>query len=283
MKSPLKKLTHPDGHFVSALQTSGVFHVTSPHAFMQACGYLKFIFGKESPCRILYRGQANLYKSVHPTLYRDVRSQDLKSKRDQLLKAYVLLAQTNLSDVPTHAQEPLLQHYGIKTRWLDVVDNAWVALWFACHEAKVSGSSEKFLRFDKRGASKGKPYAYVILLRADEALPDPKKPGLIETQRTALIDLRVATPSIFIRPHSQHALLMRRSKGLDHHNTDYSDLVVGIIRIDLEQALTWLGEGTLLATKSLFPPPHYDYGYRRLLDALAPPPTGLGCIHWVSD
>ncbi|GAA0468199.1 hypothetical protein Ade02nite_79030 [Paractinoplanes deccanensis] len=37
------------------------------------------------------------------------------------------------SGVPRYAAEPLLQHYGIRTRWLDLVGNIWSALWFACH------------------------------------------------------------------------------------------------------------------------------------------------------
>ena len=33
---------------------------------------------------------------------------------------------------------------------LDVVDNVWVALWFACHTAHSYGKHDEYLHFEKR-------------------------------------------------------------------------------------------------------------------------------------
>ncbi|WP_338865534.1 hypothetical protein [Myxococcus stipitatus] len=46
---------------------------------------------------------------------------------------------------------------------------------------------------------------------------------------------------------------------------DLSDFVVGVIRIDTQQAQEWLGSGALANTHHLFPPPYYDEGYRHFL------------------
>jgi hypothetical protein len=48
------------------------------------------------------------------------------------------------------SHEPLLQHYGLATTWIDLVDNIWVALWFACHKAHISGKRSQYLHFEKR-------------------------------------------------------------------------------------------------------------------------------------
>jgi hypothetical protein len=47
---------------------------------------------------------------------------------------------------------------------------------------------------------------------------------------------------------------------------DYNSAVVGSIRVSLDDALDWLGEGKLVNVHSLFPPPFYDEGYRILLE-----------------
>jgi hypothetical protein len=77
--------------------------------------------------------------------------------------------------------------------------------------------------------------------------------------------LRIACPSIFLRPHAQHALLFRKKGGLTQRPTDYAAQVRGIIRADLANALAWLGDGKTLGSHSLFPPAFYDNRYQILL------------------
>ena len=47
---------------------------------------------------------------------------------------------STVDNEPIHklATEPLLQHYGIETRWLDVVDSVPHALFFATHQLVAS-------------------------------------------------------------------------------------------------------------------------------------------------
>jgi hypothetical protein len=283
MTSILEKLTSRYGS--AQVDDSGqrVFHVTSPHILLQASGYLKHVLGNQKPCSVLFRGQDQLYPALTPTLYRNVKSQKMKVRRDAALKAYLntLKAENKvLRAIPDCIREPLLQHYGIRTKWLDLVDNVWVALWFACHTAKTTGVHGEYLHFERRDPGFFTQWVYVLLLRSD-ASERSAQPGLWTGEDTELVDLRVAAPSTFLRPHAQHAVLLRRSKGLDHTRVDYSDFVVGIIRAELSDALSWLGSGTLLSTHALFPPAHYDFGYHELLQGAAVGNKDIGAVHHV--
>jgi len=246
-----------------------VLHVLNPHALLQAIGYIKYLSGEAS---VFFRGQQELFPSLIPALYRGVTRQAGKSERDRYLSEYLDGVDTCgvLEKVPKSSREALLQHYGIRTRWLDVVDSIWVALWFACHESLVAGPQGRYLHFEKRcqrATDASKNFAYIVLLSigAREPGPESSSPGIILGSETEVIDLRQAVPSQFLRPHSQHALVFRRRKNLDHSRTDYSEFAVGAIRVNLEDALEWLGDGPLLTTHGLFPPPVHDQGYGALL------------------
>jgi hypothetical protein len=123
--SRLSKLNSQHGAWTKD-DSSGlhVFDVFNQHVFIQASGYLKHVLGKNRTCGVFFRGQSKLYKTLEPSLYRGASTQKQKSSRDNKLKAYVSECEGKvLSAVPEYAREPLLQHYGIRTRWLDLVDN----------------------------------------------------------------------------------------------------------------------------------------------------------------
>ncbi len=44
-------------------------------------------------------------------------------------------------------------------------------------------------------------------------------------------------------------------------------LINGIIRIQLEDALQWLGNERILLPESIMSPPNYDSGFRQLLNS----------------
>ena len=90
-------------------------------------------------------------------------------------------------------------------------------------------------------------------------------------ENAEMLDLRYAIPSLFLRPHAQHGVLLRSFKYLPdggmRYNSDMSDLVQGIIRFNLLDGLEWLGNGSSLDVSSVFPPPAFDSGYGDLLIA----------------
>jgi len=109
-----------------------VYHVHDPHALVQAAGYLKHIHGCNDGELIFFRGESKLYGTLPPTLFRGVSTQGGQSRKIGLLNAALASARANstiFGSLDPSVHEPLLQHYGVKTSWIDLVDNIWVALW----------------------------------------------------------------------------------------------------------------------------------------------------------
>lgn len=179
-------------------------------------------------------------------------------------------------DTPRAAVEPLLQHHGLKTRWVDLVDNVWVALWFACHRFVLEDETGRFAHHLKRSvAQEGNAYAYVSVISTGP-IARVGAQGCWEGNNARLIDLRVAAPSIYLRPHAQHGLLIASTDWATPEGLDVGPLHRASLRIRLGDALDWLGDGTMLRPFVLFPPASEDHGYRRLLEYASDPPRRLG-------
>ena len=234
--------------------------------------------------RVFYRGQTRLYGKSHnsevPLAYRSEGSQDEINNRITesvaRLKLLSPIADCGLSDA---AIEGLMQQYGASSRWLDVVDNIWIALWFACHrawsatddaetkEAKKHDrrSQVSYVHYERRVSEQepcGKRFAYIVLLGVEEELK-LVSPGLYRSEKDELLNLRQALPSQFIRPHVQHGWLIRRKKDEDYVR-DLKDKILGTIKIPLSIALSWLGSSKAFEVSSVFPPPCFDTGWRDL-------------------
>nr|WP_275253676.1 FRG domain-containing protein [Achromobacter xylosoxidans] len=275
-------------HIADPATGQHVYHVHDPHALVQAAGYLKHIHGCNGGEHIFFRGESKLYGTLSPTLYRGISSSAAQSRRTNLLKSAIDSARkTNgiFANLDKSAYEPLLQHYGLKTSWLDVVDNIWVALWFSCHRAYAVGPVNEYLHFEQRTEAKDPGgFAYVLLVSADARPVKRSPPGVVIGNDTELIDLRVAAPSIFLRPHAQHGLLMRmRGESRGMRPMDYSPQIRGVIRINLADALGWLGHGKMLGIHGLFPPPYYDQGYDILLRSGISGSREIGSIHHIGS
>ena len=264
----LSKQSIKNSTFLQDVSGADVLHVDEPHALTMAAGYLKYTLAKNNSEGIYFRGQRKLYEGLFPTLYRDtpsIKAQNAKhAALSQLLRRFVNSGKI-FDSFGDYAHEALLQHYGINTTWMDLVDNVWVALWFACHKAMSIGKNGEYVHFEKRTASSCDEYAYLLLIGVDISYRSRDKPGYFHGDNTELVDLRMAAPSVFLRPHAQHGLLFRRKGEATGRALDYSSQIRGVIRVDLVKALDWLGSGKMINTHSLFPPPFYDNGYQILL------------------
>ena len=93
--------------------------------------------------------------------------------------------------------------------------------------------------------------------------------GVYESSNLVEVDLRKALPSFFVRPHAQHALAIRkREAGQPSPNAslfDMADQSIGIIRVRVDLADQWLGNGILVSKENFFPLPSVDQGYNTLL------------------
>lgn len=279
---PLKKLNIRGTQAATTPQGQLVFPVKDTHTLVQAAGYLKHIRGRKNSELVYFRGESKLYQSMPPTAFRGITTHRGASKAINRINKAISEFAAPLKSTSSYAHEALLQHYGLKTTWIDLVDNIWVALWFACHHARAIGPCGEYLHFERRVPrtdTTGK--AYILLVAADEAAPDKKKPGFFAGANTELIDLRIAAPSVFVRPHAQHGLLLRKKGDTVQRPLDYSSQIRGILEIDLTDALEWLGNSTALSTHSLFPPPFYDNGYGNLLSVNFTGAKNVGCISHV--
>ena len=276
---PLSKLNIRGKKAAANSQGQIIFHVQDTHTLIQAAGYLKHVRGNNNSEFVYFRGESKLYPTLQPNAFRGISTHRAVSNSIGRIHNAIAQFSKPLKSTGSYAHEALLQHYGLKTTWIDLVDNIWVALWFACHNARSVGHYGEYMHFERRSPRiepTGK--AYVLLVAADAVAPNNKHPGLYVGPSTELIDLRIAAPSVFVRPHAQHGLLMRRKGNTVQRPTDYSDQIRGILEIDLADALEWLGNSTALSTHSLFPPPSYDNGYGNLLTVGFQGARNVGCI-----
>lgn len=279
------KLFIRDAFFTPAAGEPGILRVCDPHALIQAAGYLKYGCAKEGEF-VFFRGQSKHYKTMPPSIMRQGKTAASQNKRLRSLNKAIddVIAGNNLlQSLPKQVVEPLLQHYGFKTTWIDLVDNIWVALWFACHHARSVGKFGQYMHFERRQVPRedNSEFAYVYMVAADS------RPGSLAGTwtgpKTELVDLRVCCPSLYVRPHAQHGVLFRARGEVGGRPSEYSSQVRGIIEIELGQALRWLGEGEMLGVRSLFPPPYYDQGYQWLLESGYPGHEVIGSIAHVGS
>lgn len=295
--------TFTSGHKVS------IFEAETYHGLTQLLGKVKFV-NKEYGM-VMYRGECKLHDNVIPSLFRGRSNvagavSALNTIKNRIIKDTKLCNFIKLSENPENHNdqlEGLLQHYGVKTRYIDVVDNHWVAIWMGLNECKEYNLSGKYYRYCKReipvadllsqvicddtptDETKGekdtsakdeisiqnktqveeKYYQYVLLI----ALPYPSEyeNGIRTHKNYKIIDLRQAVPSVFLRPHAQHGIVVRKAgKGNDKiQDYDFANDVVCIIRIRIDRANQWLGDGQLMTQDALFPAPAFDNGYDVLL------------------
>lgn len=276
-----------------------VYELRTTGALNQIIGHVKFLNSEYG--NVYYRGITGLFDNVRPSLMRNRvngSAHDLylllnslhesdyfkeSLKLQPLISGYGhKLENKRIKRFNHYKIESLLQHYAGNTRFLDVVDNHWVALWMGLHDFICHGKGKMYCMAQSRSLSMwdmherillGKQsdtniYAYVLLIAMPYSTCEPYM-GIVETDEYVEVDLRRALPSIYLRPHAQHALVVRkRDKGNDSHTADYYDMssqVVAILRIRVDRVAEWLGNGRLLTQENLFPSPSIDQGYNNLL------------------
>jgi hypothetical protein len=252
-----------------------VYEIHSFHSLTQFIGFGKYLnrmFGN-----VYLRGQTSLYEGkLTPSALRPLKN--AKTDQQEPLNyakriceyknnvSFSLKDNKNFCNRERIIVEPLLQHYGIKTCWLDVVDNVWVALWFALHKTHSTiVDNREYVHFYENDVNDVKENAYILLLGCDAVKASDDIPGIYRGTTSLVVDLRKAVPSYFLRPHAQHALMVCKT-GHILQTVDYSDMVIAIAKISVSDGLHWIGQTGLLSVQSLFPPPYYDTGYASLLN-----------------
>jgi len=257
-----------------------IYEVTSVHALSQIIGHAKF--NNQAYGNIFCRGECKLHDSLKPSLFRTRRNIETatthvtqlirKISDDQYMPNELKLGKYQ-EEQKRHVIEGVLQHYGISTRFIDVVDNHWVALWMGLNRIEKSKQinsyyhySERYIPLAQGSLAEQDYFQYILLI----AVPFPTKSikmGIGESKEYITVDLRQALPSVFLRPHAQHGLIVRKkvTTPCTPESYDMASSVVGIIQIRIDRVKEWIGTGALLTQDNLFPAPAYDYGYDLLL------------------
>lgn len=136
-------------------------------------------------------------------------------------------------------------------------------MWFGIHEYK-SGYLDRYYEFVYQRNDNN--FLYLFLMANDAFVEKNNCPGLYAGTNTLVIDLRVSTPSIFLRPHAQHALLMKPKINDTCNDIDLSKYIVHIIKVSVNDAYDWIGRGRLLTAENIYPSPLFDQGYGILLE-----------------
>lgn len=276
-KIDFSKWTHPDAerlddYLFANGHLANVFNIKSIHALNQFVGYVKYKCMQEKSVNVFFRGQSELYKTLMPSIFRfsanDATGKDVRisiARRYENLRSYIKDCETQvpcLKKLNQMTTEALLQHYGIKTSWLDIVDNLWVALWFSIHNSKLIRSDNA--EYEHISLNNKEQKVYLLLIRSDAVSAGTN--GCYKGTETELVDLRLSAPSFFLRPHAQHALLIRSRKRDSQVDVDLAKNVCAILSFDINNVKSWLGEGKLLSAENIYPPAIADQGYRILLE-----------------
>jgi FRG domain len=181
-------------------------NIPNPQLLLGFAGYLKYKL-KEST-NVFFRGERTLHKTLVPSLFRSKDNEVISPERLTLrFLAYSSLierTQTLFNAYRFRKEDvnPILQHYGIKTTWIDLVDNLFIAIWFS-----NTNSTEE--------------YSYVKFVGNDW------NNSILE-----ISDLRIDHSSLSLRPHCQHGI--SASKNIiswDEFNIDFSSNVLATVRI----------------------------------------------------
>lgn len=277
--------TKPSGkHKFSCGNEVPVFEVTSIHALNQIIGYAKFI--NRAYGDVYYRGECRLHDTLRPSLLRKSDSASASSYQlNTLIRKYITDQKFSkllkMDDKDGYSNETIiegmLQHYGVPTRCIDLVDNHWIALWMGLNKCQSLKQMNSYYHYNQRiipypeiamgtALNTDDLYQYILLI----AIPGGNKRknnGVYESKDYVKVDLRQALPSIFLRPHAQHGLLVRRipKDGNLSSAYDVAVSVMGILKIRIDLSASWLGNGQLISQDNLFPAPGYDNGYDLLL------------------
>ncbi|MFN8354218.1 MAG: FRG domain-containing protein [Spirosomataceae bacterium] len=243
-----------------------IFEIYSYHTLSQFVGYAKYL--NREIGNVYLRGQHKLYDTLLPSIFRRTNSNSGFSNRCKHISEFLSICSQKMQfikDLDDYAKEPLIQHYGIHTRWIDLVDNLWIAIWFGIHDWHTRLYDREYKNIVRRKGGKDE-YMYLLLVCSDGILEQKNCPGLYKGQNTFTIDLRKACPSTFLRPHSQHALLMRTKKMDTLADVEMASSIVGIIRLKVDDCFDWIGDNGLVSARSLFPPANFDHGYGVLIE-----------------
>lgn len=218
--------------------------------------FFAFSSGQGIDTRVFLRGCIENYDRAYPSLFRGLPNDDIVGERMKRWNAYkyVLEHIAKLDGRRWHRAGlgAVLQHYGIKTPWLDVVRNLYSATWFATHNLHGAGA-------DGIVAPSKDDYGWISFFRRKHRAT---------RKRLRVTDISARHSSTHLRPHAQHggSLAMQSDEASSpNYCQDFNTFRVAQVRIP--NTTEWQLSGYMASTAFLFPSRRFD-GSLRLLSTL---------------
>ena len=196
--------------------------------------------------RVYLRGLSRHHPTQVPTLFRDADQAQgrrrWKAYRQFLDELPRVVKGTRFTKKNFGA---VLQHYGFRTPWLDVVDDLNVAIWFALNNFKEMNGACNYQR-------SAEDSGWLMVIAA--------------THVHRVIDLRRRQSSRNTRCHTQQgfSMAMQHDDKEPHEVQDFMPSVVGVVKIP--NSKRWLVTGYRASQDYFFPSPKTDDTYAKLLD-----------------
>jgi hypothetical protein len=223
-------------------------YLDDPRILVRFAGYLKKNIMQKEQSKVFFRGQTKDYGTMIPRLFRGHKITDITLKNrysaynDLLKKLKETYKSTRFKKGNVGA---LLQHYGINTPWLDLVDNVYTAIWFATMERGI-GKAIEYVESDE-------DFGWIYFI----------KTKLSDGTELKSCDLREVHSSLSLRLHAQHGISVRRKGAVwNLKNRCLNDFVVATVKFPNND--NWKLKGHLFDTKFMFPSTLYDHTYTYL-------------------
>ena len=214
-------------------------------AFVAFCG--------DAHREIFLRGCTRDYRQSVPSLFRDVTGapwdEKERVKRWLVYKKLLDELKSRLEGNRWKKEKrlgPVLQHYGIRTPWLDVVRNLYTAIWFANHEFETRGSCRAAVQSQQE-------YGWISLYakRSEDSL----------IVRNFWRD----ESSRHLRPHVQHGMSLAAQEDIAQRPKSEQDFTrFRIAQVRFPNSQQWRSCGYMLSARFLFPSPEHDDSLRQL-------------------
>ena len=234
---------------------SGSVHLRIEHPSTLAALFA-YCSGRGPNSRIFLRGCAKNYSTTYPSLFRGLPGGCPQDDRRRRWHAYqqVLVNLRELNGGRWRRKDlgAVLQHYGIKTPWLDVVRNLYTAIWFATHDLGGSGMHG--------GARPAKgDHGWISFYR--------RQVGTVE-EKLIVKDLPAHHSSMHLRPHAQHGLSLAMQADdveLLRRCQDFNEFRIAQVRIP--NGKQWKLSGHMFSSAFFFPSIELDDSLRLLSSA----------------
>jgi hypothetical protein len=224
--------------------------VNDYRGLMLAIGTIRYYLAKHN-VKLLYRGQSKDWE-LKPSLFRLLNNNEEINKNMEWNRKILDFLKDKFDNAGKNAdfREALLQHYGMKTTWIDAVDHIQIACWFAVNDKNkkdyIPESKDHLLESD---------IGFIYVLGTPEGINTWAK----------YVDLR-EKPSEWLRPHVQQAYSISLCDPLSY-GTLMNHLCIITFLVPKQLLKTW-SNSDYVTEEIIYPHYNFDRGIKHYNSAI---------------